>query len=347
MKSAFLSILVVGILGAACSLALAKGRRPAMPTKAPKFSSWAAYWDGARARQAMFTSASQLEEVEIFAYHFGQEDALVPAQSSVKELEEAFSQLPDHKPRLAITLVNDVESDGGVRLKDPGCVHRVVFTAAAREAHIQQILVIAQQAESIDVDYERIAPEDGQAFTAFIQALATALHQNGKRLSVVVEPRISDGGPLAWKDIAQSADQLTVMAYLYHYGTSGPGSIAPIDWVHQIAAYGLRDVPAEKLSIALHLGGYDWPKTGPGKSLEYDKAEALASAYGTSIQLDSKTQSGHFSYTDASGPHEVWIETAAGLKKKIESLRAAGIFHIALWRLGAGDPAFWDGLNKM
>ena len=355
MRGALLtgSILLVMMF---CSTSLwARGRRPPVVER-PKFSAWAAYWDGARARQALYTHSKRLEEVELFAYHFGSDGMLVPAHANLKDLQEVFRQLPGQKPRLAITLVNDQEDLGKIQLKVPACVHRVLATPTARDAHIQQILAIARDAESVDVDYERIALEDGPVFTTFIQELAAALHSQGKRLSVVVEPRVSDENTsdplsngstaLSWPDIAQAADQLTVMAYLYHYGGSEPGSIAPIDWVGQIAAYGLSKVPAEKLSIALHLGGFDWPAGGPGRSLEYDKAAAIATAYSTSIVLDLQTQSGHFTYTDGMGHHEVWIETAAGLKAKVEALRQAGISHIAFWRLSVGDPAFWDYLKK-
>ena len=324
----------------------------------PTFSSWFVYWDTLHGRQALYSFGPHLDEVDLFAYHFAADDTLVPADPNLKELQDAFLQLPGPaKPRLAITLVNDLEDPGGIHLKDPGCVHcRVVATPAVREVHIQQILAIAEGAESIDIDYERVAPEDGAAFTAFVQALANKLHQKGKRLSVVVEPRVSDqrtsdplsnsSDALSWKDIGLAADRLTVMAYLYHYGGSEPGSIAPIDWVGEIAAYGLQNVPADKLCIALHLGGFDWPKVGPGKSLEFDKAQALATAYGASIALDHETQSGHFSYTDGSGRHDVWIETAAGLRAKVEKLRRAGVSHFAFWRLGAGDSALWANLNN-
>lgn len=332
------------------------GRLPRREAK-PAFSAWAAYWDGIRVRQALVTKASRLEEVELFAYHFAADDRLVPANPNVRDLEEAFEQLPSrNKPRLAITIVNDVESPNGVALKDPACVHRALSDPAARADHIQQILDISEKAESIDIDYERVAAEDSAAFTYFIQGLAGALHQKNKRLSVVLEPRISDeptanilsnsSSALSWGGIALAADQVTVMAYLYHYGASEPGSIAPVDWVNQVAAYSLSMIPPEKLSIALHLGGFDWAAGSPGKALEYDKADALAAAYGTPIQLDPQTQSGHFTYSDGSNTHEVWVETAAGLQAKIHELARAGISHIALWRLGAGDPVFWEKLPK-
>jgi len=343
------------IVFAGASALWARGRRPPIETQ-PTFSAWVAYWDGARGRQALYANASRLEEVELFAYHFAADDRLVRAHANMRGLEDAFRRLPGRKPRLAMTFVNDLEGPGEIRLKDPACVHRVLSTPAGRDAHIQQILAIAEGAESVDIDYERVAPEDGPAFTAFIRALAAALHQKGKRLSVVVEPRVSDESAadplsngshaLSWPDIARAADQITVMAYLYHYGASAPGSIAPVDWVDQVADYGLRTVPEEKLSIALHLGGFDWPQGGPGRALEYDKAEALATAYGASIQLDQKTQSGYFTYSDGSSSHEVWMETEAGLRAKINALAGTGVQHIALWRLGAGDPIFWKSLPE-
>lgn len=337
------------------SLLMAEGRKPPSAPP-PTFSTWLTYWDTLRGLQALTAVSANLEEVELFAYHFTMDNKLVPASANFKELQEAFGQLPSpNPPRLAITLVNDLETPQGILLKDPASVHRAIATPAARDAHIRQILAIAENAESIDIDYERVAPEDGAAFTAFIQALASALHQKGKRLSVVVEPRVADpstwgplgNGPnaLSWSAIAQAADRLTVMAYLYHYGASDPGSIAPVAWVGDVTSYGLRSVPPDKLCIALHLGGFDWTKGAPGKSLDYDKAGALAAAYGKPIELDLESQSGHFTYSDGSSDHDVWIETADGLKAKIDKVRSLGVTHIALWRLGTGDPTFWDNLS--
>ncbi len=345
----------VALIAVASAGVWGQGRKPSAGVK-PSFTAWAASWDGGKVQQALFLYAPSLEEVDLFAYRFSADDALVPTDSHFPEIENVFGQLPSPRPRKAITLVNDVESPNGTLFKDPACVHRVIATPEARRRHIEQILAIAKRAESIDVDYERVAAEDNAAFVDFIGELGRALHQEGKRLSVVVEPRVADGrtedplsnaaSTLPWTEIAQAADQLTIMAYLYHYGGSAPGSIAPVDWVVQIATYGLSKVPPEKLTLALHLGGIDWPSQRTGKSLDYDKAMALSTAYGQMIQLDSKTQSGFFSYADGTGKHEVWIETAAGLQAKVKALTQVGIRQIAFWRLGSGEPAFWDHLPR-
>src|SRR5258706_5023492 len=181
-----MTLAVVWIIGGGTFL-LAAGRKPS-PMPLPTYSTWLVYWDTLHGRQALESNSSNLDEVELFAYHFGQDDALVPAAANFKELQEAYDQLSGPaKPRLAITLVNDVEGVQGGRLKDPGCIHRVLTNSAARETHIQQILAIADGAHSIDIDYERVAAEDSQAFTAFIRQLGNELHTRRKRRSVVVD----------------------------------------------------------------------------------------------------------------------------------------------------------------
>jgi spore germination protein len=136
------------------------------------------------------------------------------------------------------------------------------------------------------------------------------------------------------------------MAYLLHYGTSEPGSIAPTEWVGRIADYGRQHVPLEKLCLALHLGGFDWPNgKASGKSIEYPQAVALMQAHHAKLKHDAATGSAVFRYRDAGEAHEVWIEDAQGIQDKIRVLTAKGITQIALWRLGAGDPALWDSLT--
>jgi hypothetical protein len=92
-------LLALGLILAGSPLLLAKGRRPPVAKPLPQYTAWAAYWDGIKARQAIFVNASKLEEVELFAYHFSADDTLVPAQPSFNALVGAIHQLPGRKPR--------------------------------------------------------------------------------------------------------------------------------------------------------------------------------------------------------------------------------------------------------
>jgi spore germination protein YaaH len=342
----------------ACSgSAMARPKSDVVTHKIPQttYNSWAIYWDDATVIPAIVADTASLDELCLFAYQFSSDGKLIPAANHLDALHGRVSTAAKGHARFVITVVNDVREGQRNKLKDPEVVHKVISTPKARAAHIAELSALADKAEGIDIDYEKVAWADAAAFQTFIQELSPVLRAKHKWLSVVVQPKTSDAtsesqkkngvATIDWRAIAPYVDRVKVMAYLYSYPGSPPGSVAPLDWVDQIAAYGLTQVPPEKLSIILHLGGFDWPAGKPGKSIEYAQALALASARQTKLTHDPDVGASYFTYTDAQVPHTVWVEDATGLKEKVRRLKAAGIRSIGFWRLGAGDPAFWQFLR--
>ena len=315
------------------------GPKPSLPS--PSFSSWAVYWDDINAERSFTAHGRDLEEVAVFAYHFDTSGNLIPGNNRLIPLTRWIQEhLPEPRPRTLLTLVNDIAlSSGSLRLKDAVCVHQAITAPAARAEHIRQILALSEGVDGIDVDYERIDMADREAFSVFIQELGTALHARKKWLSVVVEPR---PGAIDWAAILPFVDRIKVMAYLYHYGSSAPGSIAPTSWVSELAENSLKIIPPDKLCMVLHLGGFDWPEGTPGRSIEYSQAAMLASVHDETFHKDADTGSAYFDYSDKNVLHHVWIEEASGLKLKIQALQKLGIVHVGFWRLGTGDPALWE-----
>jgi len=337
--------LAAGLLAAGLpGLSDALGRRPAKPRPAEQLSygSWLVYWGEPESDADLARDARRLEEIDLFAYDFDAAGQLAPAQPAVTANRQRLLSLPAPRPRLLITAVNDVESPAGSKLKDPLCVHNALATPESRAAHIGQLLELARGLDGVDIDYERVDAADRAAFSAFIDALAQALHKRGQWLSVVLEPK-TEGG-IDWMAVSRAADQVKVMAYLYHSPGGEPGSMAPLGWIQGLAEGSLKIVPPSKLSVALHLGGIDWPAGEPGNSLEYSAAAALAAAHRQSIHLDAATASGTFQYVDGGVAHQVWIETPEGLRDKAEILRQAGVPRVDFWRLGVGAADFWRAL---
>ncbi len=313
------------------------------------------YWDEAGGGEAVQRYGYKLEEISVFAYQFDGSGKLVPATPHVPVVKSSVIERGNSgspRPRVLLTVVNDVGQGPSLKLKDAAVVHTLLGTPAARASHIQDLLTLVTDADGLDIDYERLDPADREAFSAFIQELASALHERKKWLSVVVQPRTSEtsvkdrsgAGVIDWEAVASAADEVKVMAYLYHWGTSEPGSIAPIESVMNLARYAQNTIPSEKLCMVLHLGGFDWPESKAGKSLEYDQAAVLSALQYKPIQEESTTQSGHFDYTENQVTHHVWIETSLGLKAKVKGLADIGVRQIHFWRLGAGDPKFWSDL---
>jgi spore germination protein len=330
----------------------AMGKKPAELPR-PQWSSWVVYWDDRYPAEALHQYGSTMDEVCLFAYHFDQNGRIIPAGERVHHLSEAFRRMTfSRRPRWLVTIVNDVITPQGNRLKDPGVVHEAIATAKARGVHIQQLLELASGFDGIEIDYERTRPEDSPAFSQLIEQLSSDLHQQHKWLSVVVQPRTDDSetpdmlrtgsATIDWETVASFADEVKVMAYLYRYSGSEPGSIAPMDWVERIASYSLRVIPQEKLCIVLHVGGFDWPKGSPGLSIEFDEVQALAARDGRPLEHDKDSESAYFSYHTSTTTHVVWVEDGQGLLNKVDRLRRLGITRIGFWRLNSGDPRLWD-----
>src|SRR5262249_19127206 len=83
---------------------------------------------------------------------------------------------------------------------------------------------------------------------------------------------------------------------------SGPGSVAPIDWVGRVAAYAAQTIPPSKVLLGLAFYGYDWnTSTGRATSVGYPTAMAIAQAVQAVPTFDVGQQSVTFSYTSDAG----------------------------------------------
>ncbi len=131
-------------------------------------------------------------------------------------------------------------------------------------------LVVANNFDGIDLDFEGFAFSDGSAswpatriaWDAFIQQLSTSLHNLGKLLSVTTpvlfDPATGKKGYYVydWATIAPLIDRLRIMTY--DYSTSSPGPIGPITWAEQAVSYAVSVVPASKVYVGVPGYGRDW-----------------------------------------------------------------------------------------
>ena len=148
---------------------------------------------------------------------------------------------------------------------------------ASRAAHIANIvkLVTDFAVDGIDLDYENFAfvrdasswPINAPAapWVAFVSELSTALHAQGKLLSVTIPPvwGVSwDYKIYAPELIHPYVDRLRLMVYDWSVGSPGP--IAPLTWVDQvIAKMKALGVPAAKLQLGVPSYGRHWRTKAP------------------------------------------------------------------------------------
>jgi spore germination protein len=224
-------------------------------------------------------------------------------------------------------------------------VETMLATPASREAHAAAIfqLVTSAGLDGIDVDYERIPAISKANFSAFVSTLGGKLHGIGKKLSVTVYAKTGDvtwngAGGEDWGAIAGVADSVKIMAYDYHYSSSDPGPIAPLDWLDKVVTYAQSVIPNSKIIVGLPWYGYDWASAGSGAMASYNSATLVAQNNGVAVGHDVNGEA-TYSYNG----HTVYFQDASSYAKKVDLIKSrhGGIAGFAHWAAGVEDPATW------
>ena len=131
-------------------------------------------------------------------------------------------------------------------------------------------LVLKYNYDGIDLDFETFYTQDGRSswaalkpnWIAFIKELSTALHDQGKLLSVTTPPDFAPETKRAgnwvysWAEIGPFIDRLRIMAY--DFSTTSPGPIGPLPWTEDGVKYAITQMPASKVFLGIPGYGRDW-----------------------------------------------------------------------------------------
>ena len=131
-------------------------------------------------------------------------------------------------------------------------------------------LVLKYNYDGIDLDFETFYTQDGRSswaalkpnWIAFIRELSTALHDQGKLLSVTTPPDFAPETKRAgnwiysWAEIGPLIDRLRIMAY--DFSTTSPGPIGPLPWTEDGVKYAITQMPASKVFLGIPGYGRDW-----------------------------------------------------------------------------------------
>jgi len=340
LRRASISVLAVAIAGPVTSASVER-----------RVSANLVFWDQGRGFDAIVTNADVLSEVSPFWYHVGADGSVLPYTTEWGATYEDSSMVSFLRARsiLVIPSVTNIV-DGNW---DGALVSRIIADPALAAVNVSNLVQLAVSSgyDGIDLDYENLTSSDRAAFSGFVRQLATALHAQGKLLTVNVYAKTSEpgtwDGPMAqdWRVIGDVADQVRIMTYEYHWSTSGPGPISPIDWVSDVLSFARLMIPAQKIMQGVPLYGYDWVGQS-GNPLVWEEAVALAAQYGVTINWDANSASPWFQYALKPTQHNVWFENAASVDAKLELAGAYDIGGVTLWRLGGEDPDVWTALRS-
>jgi len=244
--------------------------------------------------------------------------------------------------------------------------------------------------DGIDLDFENFAYVDPVSTWAttqprwvlFISQLSSALHAEGKILSITTPPIFDPASGkkgyylYAWSEVGQYIDQLHIMAY--DYSTSTPGPIGPIQWTTNTVKYAISVMPASKVFIGIPGYGRDWV-TGvkgacPAKPINYVKtvargvvstfimkdAAGLAAAYGARPTYDAPRAESTFSYeksysgttsdgtpTTCTASRTVWFQDSQSYAARANLVGKYRLGGLTEWTLGMEDPTATQAIRSV
>lgn len=290
-------------------------------------------------RDTLVEYADVVSEINPFWYELAGDGSIRGAARDHAMLDE----LRALGVRIVPTIANDFDRQR---------VHDVIGTPEARTAHVQALLdlVLENGFDGIDVDYESLYAADREDFTLFIEELASALHAEGKLLSIAVHPKTDEHGtwegPLAqdYARLGAAVDMFKVMTYDFSWSTSPAGPIAPIPWARDVIAYATSVIPAEKVYLGLPFYAYDWLGS-MAESKVWDQVQVLLNRHDPEVERDASNE-GHFTYGDYR-PRTVYFADALSLQTKLDAIFAEfpNLAGVSIWRLGGEDPENWDVLR--
>ena len=198
------------------------------------------------------------------------------------------------------------------------------------------------------IDFESFPKKGQPGYVALLNELASDLHAKGMKLYVSVQVRNED---FDYKAIAAPVDGVVIMNYDEHFPGATPGAVASQDWFQDNLDSAVKEIPKEKLIVAIGNYGYDWavrPKTGKLPPSETDKSVSVQEAWlgardsEVDVDFDGDALNPHFSYEDDDHHrHDVWFLDAVTALNEMRAAQLLGIQTFALWRLGSEDRSLW------
>jgi spore germination protein YaaH len=292
---------------------------------------WAPWWDYTKAIEDA-RRLNTLDSISPFIYILDENGAII------EKINPELFPTGVSETKIFPSIYNDFDGDR---------VSRILNSREKSQAHILDILdlVITNNYDGIEIDYEFLLSADKEVYSSFIKNLAEALHEKEKLLVVTLHGKTNKKGDWDsasaqdWHEISKWADEVRVMVYDYHWETSGPGPISPLPWFENVVKFAKSQIPGEKLTIGVGLYGYDWIEGNTKATpLALQEIDGLINKSGSIVQLDNESYSPFLRYVDETGNHTVWFENEQSVSQKKEILDKYEISQVCIWRLG--------GINK-
>jgi spore germination protein YaaH len=254
-------------------------------------------------------------------------------------------------------------------------VDNMLADAALREEHAQRVarLISRQGYPGVDVDYRGISPDLQGEYTAFITALAAALHAEGRQLSVRVELPMQvaadrwETGGYDWRAIGAVADTVKMAVPI------DPNAYVPGGQMDTTLQWAVGEVNRHKLQLLVstrsikqtngELKAVPYVEVlapfgavaveGGSTSVESGQQAAFTLAgpqQSTGIQFDPGSGVYWTAYVGGDGQqHTIWVENGASVARKVGYVSGYNLRGMAVQNLlgEENDGQIWEVMRQL
>jgi peptidoglycan/xylan/chitin deacetylase (PgdA/CDA1 family)/spore germination protein YaaH/GT2 family glycosyltransferase len=278
--------------------------------------------------------------------HIGDLDWLAPVWLTVTGPNHQFNILPDRNGRAVIDtavhrplILPVVQNFANGKVDETG-IEGLLANPALRRRFLDQLesFLLANHASGAVFDFEQLNRAGQLNYLQLLREARPRFARHGWLITVAAP--VDQGWDV--RRFAAVADKLFVMAYDEHSNDGPPGPIASQQWWATSVAAAIRQIPRDKVIVTIGNYAYDW-HDGTGDPENVEEAWVDAGDSDARPTFDRIAANSTFGYEDQDGhPHNVWLLDAASAYNEITVLHRAGIREVALWRIGAEDPAIWS-----
>lgn len=231
-------------------------------------------------------------------------------------------------------------------------MYAILSRTGSRTRLIENLIMTAQEydLDGINIDFEDIGVDAGEAFIEFIRELSIPCRENGIVLS------IDNYVPKAYNDYYHRkeqglvADYVIIMGYDEHHGNSEEaGSVASIDFVEEGIANTVAEVPPEKVINAIPFYTRIWETSGStltSQVVGMDMANEYLGNHAIETRWDEETCQNYGEYQSGNSLFQVWLEDSESIRVKLSIMEKYSIAGVAEWRLGLETPSVWDTIAE-
>ncbi len=232
---------------------------------------------------------------------------------------------------------------------------------------VNQLIAAAIQFnfDGINVDFEALSAEIGDAYVQFIRELSLKCENNGIILSVDNYVPMEYNAFYNRKEQAYFADYIIMMGYDEHYAGSDEGSVASIGFVTQGIEDTLREVPPEQLILAAPFFTRVWAETPKeatddveaasedyvpyeltSQAVNMEEAWNMASVNGVDPVWSEADGQYYAEYVKDGVTYKIWLEDERSMELRLQAAKAQQLAGMSFWKLGLEKRSMWDTILK-